>query len=383
MSDNQEQDREAALAELRALPRPAMDFSTPEGAILCLEDTYRRRDIEAAVACKDFQVEAVLLLIRTQPDLVDDPELLAKTAEVLELGFRKEKTENWPDMEGMESFFVDRQPGFEDLSIVIVTEIVAMPDGRICEDHLQVCCRNGEWRVLSAVVVESEDGKTLRHHGWVGDKALPETSGQNREAIARHVEKVWGKNQFVLLDSQQEYVEIGVHLVPATSERPYHTLITSGMSDRPMTTPEGAEEYRFAELAISLPPDWPLDAKSLESQEHGWPLQQLVWLAKFPHQYGTWIFLGHTIPNGESAEAYATNTELCCVMIGIPELCEEGEEELALDAKTKINFLSVIPIYREEMEFKTEHGTEELMEKLSDRDVSELLDLNRPNVCGG
>ncbi|NOS71992.1 MAG: hypothetical protein HOP33_18950, partial [Verrucomicrobia bacterium] len=192
-----------------------MDFSTPEGAILCLEDAYRRRDIETAVGCKDFQVEAVLLLARTMPDLANDPETLEKTAEVLELGFRKEKTENWPDMQGVESFFVDRQPGFEDLSIVIVTEIVAMPDGRVCEDHLQVCCRNGEWRVLSAVEVESEDGKTLRHHGWVGDKALPETTGQNRDAIARHIEKVWGENQFVLLDSKQEYVEIGVHIVPA------------------------------------------------------------------------------------------------------------------------------------------------------------------------
>jgi hypothetical protein len=43
-----EQEQEEALAELRALPRPAMDFSTPEGAILCLEDAYRHRVHEDA-----------------------------------------------------------------------------------------------------------------------------------------------------------------------------------------------------------------------------------------------------------------------------------------------------------------------------------------------
>ncbi|NOS72087.1 MAG: suppressor of fused domain protein, partial [Verrucomicrobia bacterium] len=224
-------------------------------------------------------------------------------------------------------------------------------------------------------------GKTLRHHGWVGDKALPKTTGQNRDAIARHIEKVWGENQFVLLDSKQEYVEIGVHIVPATTERPYHTLITSGMSDRPMPAPEGAEDLRFAELVISLPPDWPLDSNSLGSDEFGWPLRELVWLARFPHQYGTWIMPGHTIPNGESADPYVPNTDFCCILLATPVLCEEGGEELPLDAEAKIHFYSVIPIFREEMEFKTEHGVDGLMEKLADREVCELLDLNRPNVC--
>src|SRR6185436_13427613 len=116
-----------ALKELRALPRPAMDFTTPEGAILCLEDAYRRRDIEAVLACKDFEVEAVLLLLQTMPENVSDPEIIAQTAKVLELGYRKEISENWPDMEGIESFFVDREPGFQDLSIVVVTEVSLMP----------------------------------------------------------------------------------------------------------------------------------------------------------------------------------------------------------------------------------------------------------------
>ena len=57
-------ERQRLLAELAALPPVAMDFTTPEGAILCLEDTYRKHDIEAAVACRDFVTEARLWLER-------------------------------------------------------------------------------------------------------------------------------------------------------------------------------------------------------------------------------------------------------------------------------------------------------------------------------
>ena len=45
-------------AKLKAMPPVAKNFETPEGAILCLEDAYRRKDIEAAVAAKDFKIEA-------------------------------------------------------------------------------------------------------------------------------------------------------------------------------------------------------------------------------------------------------------------------------------------------------------------------------------
>jgi hypothetical protein len=127
-----------------------MDFATPEGAILCLEDAYRRRDIEAACACKDFLVEATLMLLETAPDTADDPEVRAKTAEVLELAFRKEKEEAWPDMEGIETFFVEQHPLSD--GIVLVTEFMRMPDGSFSEAYLRVAHLTGKgWRVLNAV----------------------------------------------------------------------------------------------------------------------------------------------------------------------------------------------------------------------------------------
>src|SRR5690348_17740688 len=74
--------------ELMALPEVRKDFTTPEGAILCLEDAYRKRDIDAAVAAKDFKTEARLMLEKTDFKICINDETVAKTAEVLELSFR-------------------------------------------------------------------------------------------------------------------------------------------------------------------------------------------------------------------------------------------------------------------------------------------------------
>ena len=61
------------------------DFSTPEGALLKLEDAYRARDIEGAVACKDFRREADMMLSRMGSPLVKDEEMVSEIAKVLEL----------------------------------------------------------------------------------------------------------------------------------------------------------------------------------------------------------------------------------------------------------------------------------------------------------
>lgn len=148
---SKEQEEQETLAKLRALPRPTMDFTTPQGAILCLEDAYRRRDIEAAVACKDFLIEGTLLLLEAAPDTADDPEIQKETAEVLELAYRKEITENWPDMEGVESFFVACEALDEELNLVVVTEVNRYPDGNFSESHLRVAKAHNGWRVLNAI----------------------------------------------------------------------------------------------------------------------------------------------------------------------------------------------------------------------------------------
>ncbi len=113
-------DPELTLEELRALPAVEKNFKTPEGAILCLEEAYRRQNIELACACRNFLIEGTLTLLDFDENIARDPHLRQKNAVLSERSFRQRITESWPDLTGVESFFIDRQPYAD--GIVVVTE---------------------------------------------------------------------------------------------------------------------------------------------------------------------------------------------------------------------------------------------------------------------
>ncbi len=125
----------------------ARDFATPQGAILSLENAYRKRDIEAAVRCKHFPTEAKLMLKKMGRGLETDSAIVAQTAEVLELSFRKHTEAAWPDFTGIVSYFVDQRPYAD--GIVIVSEGFRYPDGGTAIQKHYVTLTPAGWRVLN------------------------------------------------------------------------------------------------------------------------------------------------------------------------------------------------------------------------------------------
>ena len=120
------------------------DLTTPEGAILSLENAYRQRDIEKAVACKDFKAEAAHMM-RDKPGMNSD-EVLAKLAETLELAYRAEMKGGFPDMKGVTSTFPKRK----DLGDgkVVVTEVCRFPDGGTSKQNMLVVKTSTGWKVM-------------------------------------------------------------------------------------------------------------------------------------------------------------------------------------------------------------------------------------------
>ncbi|MEM9340969.1 MAG: suppressor of fused domain protein, partial [Bacteroidota bacterium] len=135
------------------------------------------------------------------------------------------------------------------------------------------------------------------------------------DEISDHVEKYVGTIETVFHELVSNQVHIDVHWVKPTNERPFHTLVTSGMSDKPMNTPEGAEDCKFAELVICLPESWKLSEEDQKNENNYWPIRWLKYLARFPHEYNTWFWWGHTIPNGDPAEQFADNTQLNTMLL--------------------------------------------------------------------
>lgn len=210
---------------------------------------------------------------------------------------------------------------------------------------------------------------------------VPPADSARKRQIADHIEEQIGPIDYVFHELVSEYVQIDVHRVPPQSNRPYYTLITSGMSGLPMTVPNGAESLRFAELVLCLPSSWPLNMDDFQDERNYWPIRLLKVLARLPHEFQTWLGQGHSIPNGDPPQPYARNTRFCGAVIMPPLITPDEFRTLNLDGDDVIHFYSVLPLFHEEMECKLREGMNVLIDRLDRGQVSELVDLRRRNTC--
>lgn len=197
------------------------------------------------------------------------------------------------------------------------------------------------------------------------------------EEIDAHVTKWLGGVSGVFHEIVSPTVHIDVHVVPPTQDRNFTVLVTSGMSDKPMNSP--FPEARYAEVVALLPPDWKLDQGSFEDENNYWPIRQLKGIARFPHEFNTWMWATHTIPNGDPPEPYAANTGFCCILLYYPLSLPEGFHRLKINEEKEINFLALIPLYKDEMNFKLQNGIEALLDKFDAKQVTEVFDILRPS----
>lgn len=213
---------------------------------------------------------------------------------------------------------------------------------------------------------------------------IPKVECVYLEEIEAHLTKYIGEPDMVFHEIISEVVHIDVHWIQPSANYPYHILVTSGMSDLKMNVPdevENKEIYERAELMVVLPADWKIGEEDFKDDNNYWPVYFLKRLARFPHEYHTWLGYGHTIPNGMDAEEIA-NTGFGCMLL-LPPMLSFEEEFLELQTKdgNTINFYAMIPVYKEEMDYKLEEGTDALLDLFDEYGITELVDIERPNVC--
>jgi len=227
---------------------------------------------------------------------------------------------------------------------------------------------------------KSESGAPIHRYDDVEPKAFESPTGDSScEEIADHIEKHVGRVEMVFHELVSDQVHIDVHWVKPTAEHPFHALVTSGMSDKAMKAPEGMEEAQYAELCICLPADWKLSEEDFKDDKNYWPIRWLKFLARFPHEYDTWLWWGHTIPNGNPPSPFSTNTKLNTMLLMPTVAFGEAFHQLKLESKT-INFFTLMPLYTEEVELKMKSGVEALLDGFEKYNVSDTLDINRPNT---
>jgi hypothetical protein len=226
-----------------------------------------------------------------------------------------------------------------------------------------------------------QDSRILRH--TERKKELTYSAGDSEliEKIDDHITKHIGK----ITNVYHEFVSVDVHLdifhVPPNRERNYHTMITGGMSEKPMNTPKEIERMRFAELVITLPPNWPLSDGPLTEDPSNWPIKWMEILGRLPHAFNTFLGWGHTIPNGDPPEPFAPDTKLCCMLLLSNLLEPEEFYSLKLGKDRTIYFYDIFPIYKEEMEFILKYDTDKILDRFSMKNIGNIIDINRKNVC--
>lgn len=226
---------------------------------------------------------------------------------------------------------------------------------------------------------KSKSGAPIyRHENFTPKEFQPATGEGSLEEISDHIEKYVGKIDMVFHEIVSDQVHIDVHWVKPTEERPFHTLITSGMSDKEMTTPDGVEGAKYAELSICLPKEWKISEKDFEDENNYWPIRALKSLARFPHEYDTWLGHGHTIPNGNPVVPFADNTVMNTSLLVPSIVFEENFHQLELKNKT-INFYTIIPLHQEEVDLKLQKGLDALFDGFDKYDVTDIVEVGRPN----
>ena len=191
-------------------------------------------------------------------------------------------------------------------------------------------------------------------------------SEDEMSAIEQHIKNTFGEFENVFHELVSPDIHVDICVVPPSERRNYYTLVTMGMGAHRMNVPKELAEYKLerAELAIALPPDWKLDKDYMQEQRWYWPVGLLKVLARLPISNDTWLGFGHTM---EKQSPFAEDTELCAAILTGPQDMDLDTcgEVCILPGGEEVNFYQVLPLYREEMEYKLEHDADALLERLA------------------
>ncbi|MBH0238669.1 suppressor of fused domain protein [Methylobrevis albus] len=238
---------------------------------------------------------------------------------------------------------------------------------------------------------KSPGGDRITRHADERDGLhAPSDAAVHLEEIETFLEGFLGPSAGVLHEIVSDEVHLDVIVFGPTADRDTWTFVTSGMSDRAMNVPDGLEPpeaYQYAELVITLPGDWfPRVGEGLPPDEafaqpgKYWPIRVLKQLARLPHLYDSWIWLGHTFAEeGTPPEPYDPTTKLAGALLISPLGWPPDRTTLVTADGTQIEFMAVFPLYPDELDYKLNKGLKPLVDALSGAGVDDTVRPDRPS----
>ncbi|PQJ78554.1 suppressor of fused domain protein [Polaribacter porphyrae] len=202
------------------------------------------------------------------------------------------------------------------------------------------------------------------------------------KAIDLHLDRFFDKKEdIVVLDEiESKTIHRDIYIIKANQERPFHILLSCGMSALPMEIPDDIESSEFCEVMMLLPKDWNIEYESFSDEKNYWPFRLMKELMILPHPNETWLGYGHTYTYEDSEEYTEGLGFNSVILLSSMELSSEFTE-IKLNNNKVIDIYTLIPLYKEELRYKKENGTTKLLEKFDDFNIEEIIKVGRKNVC--
>jgi hypothetical protein len=188
------------------------------------------------------------------------------------------------------------------------------------------------------------------------------------EARERHYQRFFGPmTQKVMHSTDIKPVHIDIYQFEPTTDRPFWTLITGGMSNERQIAPEDCADHQAprAEILMYVP------------SPQGWMFNVLKGLAEMPFDDQTSLHWWHTVPNGMPMTA--TPSLLTSYFFMPPYMEDEDFGRLQLDDDL-VDFLWMVPITEAEREFARVEGSQALEDLMREVGLSHILDESRKSI---
>jgi hypothetical protein len=144
-----------------------------------------------------------------------------------------------------------------------------------------------------------------------------------------------------------------------------------------MPVHEKEKGKEFNELCFCLPGYWDWEDRS--NPNTSWVFHWIQRLAKYVQENETWFGHGHTMPCGKEMQSLSSTMKQNHFILVNPMLLEKEMAPVKSNGK-EINFLFIVPIFGDEMDYKQGKGTQKLLAKFINKGITEELDDFRGNA---
>lgn len=203
--------------------------------------------------------------------------------------------------------------------------------------------------------------------------------------VTLHVRRYIGPIKAVLEGTESGGMRADMLWVDPGRDRPFHTLVTCGMGLRPMSVAESRCACSpFAELVLRLPPDWPIGPTASRTSKARWPIEELFHLAYMPHREQTHVGHGHTVtvidPKAREVAPICVDSPFHGWVLRRPDWTPRSFRSLRLTFEQRLDFLSAVALFADELELAYDKGSGVLLEHLDRAGVTDLLATGRPSA---